>query len=411
VKRFLTLLALVLGLAGCGTGSSTAAYRTPAQTTVVITFAGYKADRHAYEPLIAQFHDLHPTIEVQFVSLDETLGEGRRSLLDMASAADTMLLHSVPQGAETTYFRDLIPLIEADPAFDSNDFWPGSLVGCQVGNRTLGLPVEVSPNLMFFDGTAFDAAGLPRPVPGWTWDDFQTAARELTRREGDRVARYGFVPEGNPTTLLGPVVDAALTDAGGGKTAGGGRDAGGEWDPTALVRALDWYVTLANEGLLPAASEEEEAWEQNEDLIEGGQAAMWVDTLLNLPWRRSSLNADIEVAPFPISADGSSPYTTPVIPSCVAMSAGTNHPQEAWAWLSFLTTHPVSEGPWDVPARPSIAETNGYWDKVAEGTQAALRFALEHGWYGYAFDMLQVVDEALVKTLQGETDLATALSM
>jgi ABC-type glycerol-3-phosphate transport system substrate-binding protein len=79
--------------------------------------------------------------------------------------------------------------------------------------------------------------------------------------------------------------------------------------------------------------------------------------------------------------------------------------------LSFLTNHPIGEKPWRVPARPSIAETNGYWDNVAEGTQAALRFALGHAWYGYASETLQVVDEALVRTLKGETDLATALEL
>jgi len=370
-----------------------------ASEAVVITFADYKANRQAYEPLIAQFHDLHPTIEVQFVPLEDTSGGERLSLLDIASAADAMLLRSVPQGTDATYFLDLTPLIEADPTFDGSDFWPGSLVGCQVGEHTLGLPVEVSLNLVFFDGTAFDAAGLSRPVPGWTWDDFQMAARELTRWEGDQVARYGFVPRGSPTTLLGPLVDAALTDA------------GGAWDSTALTRALDWYVTLANEGSLPAVGEEEEVWEQNQDLIDSGEAAMWVDTLMNLPWRRSSLGPEIEVAPFPVSANGSSPHTTPVIPSCVAMSAGTDHPQEAWAWLSFLTNHPIDEEPWYVPARPSIAETNGYWESVTEGTQAALRFALGHAWYGYASETLPVVDEALIKTLKGETDLATALEL
>ncbi len=365
---------------------------------MVIAFADYESHRRVYEPLIAQFHELHPTVEIQFVPLEETLGEEGYNLLNVASAADTVLLRSTPQGAETVYSRDLTPFIKADRAFDSTDFWPGLLPGLQEGGHTVALPVTVSLNLIFFDDAAFDAAGLPRPAPGWTWGDFQKAAHALTRREGSQVARYGFVPWGSPTTLLGPVVDAVLADT------------GGDLAPTALAEALNWYVLLADEGSTPS-EESEEAWEQNANLIDSGQAAMWVDTLLNLPWRRSSLGAEIVVAPFPVSADGLMSSTTPAMPFCAAMSAGTNHPQEAWAWLSFLTNHPVGEEPWHVPARPSVAETSGYWDNVAAETQSVLRFALQHAWYGHYTEALQAVDKALTQALAGESDLATALAL
>jgi len=388
------LLGLVLGLAGCRVGSSSPV-PVSEQAIVVITFADSASNRKVYEPLIAQFHELHPTIEVQFVSLDD---EGY-SPLNVASAADTVRLRSIPRGAEIVYFRDLAPFIESDRTFDSADFWPGLLPSLQEGGVIVALPVTVSLNLIFFDSAAFDAAGLPRPAPGWTWDDFEKAVPALTQREGDQVTRYGFVPWGSPTTLLGAVVGAVLANT---------RD---ELAPTALAEVLDWYVLLASEGSIPIFEENEKVWRQNERLIDDRQAAMWVDTLLNLSRRRSSLGTEIAVSPFPVSADGSMSSTTPAVPSCVAMSAGANHPQEAWAWLSFLANHPASKKPWHVPARPSVAETSGYWDNIAEETRSVHRFALEHAWYCHDTGTLQAVDKALVQVLAGETDLATALAL
>jgi len=394
----LILLGLMSGLVGCQTDPSTVV-SMPEPIPVVISFADYESNRQAYEPLMTQFHELHPAIEVQFVPLEDILSGEGYDLQQVASAAETAVLRSPPQGVEVTYFRDLVPFIEADPTFDTADFWPGLLAGCQQGGHMFGLPVAVDLNFVFFNGTAFDAASLPRPAPGWTWDDFQEAVHELTQWEDNQVTRYGFVPWGNPTTLLGPIVDAVLADT------------DDKLDPVALAAALDWYVTLVVQGSIPAAGENEEAWEQHETLIGSGQAAMWVDTLLNLPWRRSSLNSEIAVVPFPVSTDGLMLHTTPAMPSCVVMSTGTSHLQEAWAWLNFLTTHLVYEGPGHVPARPSVAESRGYWDDVTAETQQALRFALEHAWYGHDSGTLQIVDEALALTLAGESDLASALAL
>jgi len=86
----LTLLGLVFGLAGCRTGSPPPA-PTLEQAVVVITFADYESNRRVYEPLIAQFHELHPTVEIQFVPLEETLGGEGYNPLNVASAADTVL--------------------------------------------------------------------------------------------------------------------------------------------------------------------------------------------------------------------------------------------------------------------------------------------------------------------------------
>jgi multiple sugar transport system substrate-binding protein len=256
-------------------------------------------------------------------------------------------------------------------------------------------------DLIFFDSAAFDAAGLPHPAPGWTWDDFQQAARALTLREAGQTTRYGFVPArptGAPISLLAPVMEAAVVQA------------GGALDPAALTELLGWYVDLADEGVMPVLKEDISAWQQTNSLIKGGQAVMWVDSINNLESRRETVGPAVMMAPLPVSelTSNTSPGSSP----CVVMSAGTAHPRQAWTWLNFLTYHPVLLG--DSPARPSVAESDGYWDVMSAKDQQALRFALEHAWYGNNspyFDALHAINRAMLQAIAGEMDLTAALEL
>jgi ABC-type glycerol-3-phosphate transport system substrate-binding protein len=64
------------------------------------------------------------------------------------------------------------------------------------------------------------------------------------------------------------------------------------------------------------------------------------------------------------------------------MSSGTQHPNEAWVWLSFLSKQLVTDqgGPSDMvnvlPARKSLAEQSGYWSHLDDETRTAVQAAL-----------------------------------
>jgi multiple sugar transport system substrate-binding protein len=65
------------------------------------------------------------------------------------------------------------------------------------------------------------------------------------------------------------------------------------------------------------------------------------------------------------------------------MSSGTEHPEEAWRWLDFLSRQPLTEGPGmgmmgnQAPARISVAEETGYWEDMDDEREAAIRATLE----------------------------------
>jgi len=407
-----------------------------ADTGGVITFATYSFFGDAYQPILEEFHKLHPEITVQVRELPATM-----DLRQIASAADTtLLMFRAPNLG--SYFLDLAPLEEGDLNFRPDSFWPGILDACRdAEGRFYGLPVFLEPSGIFYREEAFDAAGLPHPAPGWTWEDFQKAANSLRRTE-DGQAVYGFSDDSfidtPDETLLASHIGFLL-----GQT-------GGEIDVERFSQELQWYPGLAQSGGLYSANiypqvstlqspENSEAWSKawNEswakfhEMFVKRPPAMWKGRLDQTYWADVELSAmpdgslnmtsasgpiieskeGIGWAPFPISADGQNDRTSPGAVTCAVISAGSEHPRSAWIWLNFLAAHPfLPEWSLAVPSQPAAAETSGYWGKIPEKYREAVRFGAEHGWYHNPYpEAALAVNQALLKAVAEKTDLRVAL--
>lgn len=185
--------------------------------SVTITFALPRSDIKRYEPLAASFHEQYPSIVVQFVNTDD-LGRGsansEQSYLDsLASSADTSLIAGPFSGETGAYFRDLQALLDADPNFTQEDFFPGVLETCQdPDGNNYGIPFHINVDVVFFDKQAFDEAGLPYPQPGWTYGDFREYVTILAQGEGHPF-QYGYMDRNTLfDSILAPLVNASLAE-------------------------------------------------------------------------------------------------------------------------------------------------------------------------------------------------------
>lgn len=365
----------------------------PAATeTITLTMAGFPAFQSAYETLAQQFHEGNPTINIQYVALDEQAHS--LSLPEQAALADVVVLNGRPSVEAASFFLDLTPLA-ADERAIAGDFWPGLLQACQAGGVQIGLPLSASVDLIFYDKRAFDAAGLPYPQPGWDWLTFRQAAQSLTNQQGAETTRYGFVDVGRPLSLLGPFVDALL--------------AGNEnsLDADRLAAELDWYVDFARAGVMPVLVDDPQTAVFTRDtLIRSRQAAMWLGSQFELDTWQETFGDDLGIVSFPANGAAGNPAQ----PTCAAISAGSAQPQAAWAWLHFLSTQPVTGIRPEAPARSSVAQSSGFWAEMEDEKVVALRSALEQGWYGGgAGQALTAVNDALLQAISGQTTLADTL--
>jgi ABC-type glycerol-3-phosphate transport system substrate-binding protein len=341
----------------------------------IVTFACDSADLAHFQDLAREFEATQSEVAVQVVSFDEILEAGDSDLppgeaaLRVLSAADTAKWFPTSTELQQGVFRDLGPLMQADAAFQEEDFYPGLLEAFQQGDGTYALPGGGELTLLFFDRDAFDAAGESYPAAGWSWDDFVQKAHLLARLEASEITRYGYVPalgagllEGYLANHQAPLQDTTV------------RPPQPLLDSPPVVEAVKWYTDLAlRQRVAPALSRQEDQAQANL-LIREGQAAMWTELASN--WAKRSSPANVGVAPLP--ADG--PVgTTPLVVYGYVMSAGTSQPEAAWRWLSYLSRQePVGWTSYTVPAWRSVAESGGLWARLDETLVETYRYALEH---------------------------------
>ena len=85
-------------------------------------------------------------------------------------------------------------------AGDVRDYYPGILQTAYQGDTLYGLPWIAQPVVVYYNKNMFDAAGLSYPTADWTWDDFITDAKALTKdTNGDgTVDQWGTISNGWP---------------------------------------------------------------------------------------------------------------------------------------------------------------------------------------------------------------------
>src|SRR6266496_1457288 len=236
---------------------------------------------------------------------------------------------------------DLKPLMNADPSFNSDDFYPNALSSATAGNGAIyKLPQTLEIPLLFYNSDLWAAHGLAAPKPGWTWRDVAAAAQQIAQKQGDTITLYGLADDdAYIAVLLDELKQAGLDLA-------ATPPANAQADRPEVVAALERVGNLFQSGafFFPPAGDIANIQKRS-----GGPAPSFA----------------LGVAPYPPLPGGTRDFSNGYV-----ISSGTQHPHEAWAWLSFLSKQMISGaggkgGPSDtvssLPARKSLAQQSGYW--------------------------------------------------
>ncbi len=156
------------------------------------------ANQDEWDQLIADFTASDP--DVGLVNLVSTQDS---DLATLAEQYDCFILPSnAVEGADVSSLLSLDPLIDNDPTFDRNDVIGNTLAQLQQDDKTWALPLAIEPQMLEYDMTQFQNAGVPEPLDGWTVEAFVDALKMLKPYDTDPIPFQPNDPSGSYLMML-----------------------------------------------------------------------------------------------------------------------------------------------------------------------------------------------------------------
>lgn len=310
VTRWLVAGALMstgaLVLAGCsgapgsvdesinGVGPSTLVEPTE---PITITYAGAAYDANQIKPVIEAFEAAHPNITVKYEAVPfSDFNSVLAARLTNTSKGIDVFDVDMPRTNAYAARGWLADLTETFSGLgESVD--PGSLEAATVEDRVVAMPFQTSTNIMYYNKTLLEAAGVQAPSASpeerMTWE----ALTEDARTAKAAGAQYGVIfDQIDRYYQLSPLT----VSAGGGAGATGAGNLEPDVTNDGWVKAFDWYGGLFAEGLSPRGVSAADT----PNMFAAGQTAFYVGG----PWWGNQFNEeenlDFGVAPFPAFAGG-----------------------------------------------------------------------------------------------------------
>lgn len=169
--------------------------------TLTLTIPSTYSDIYSAKFLSA-FEDSHPGIKVQvkqaFASIAPPatgLDKHFEAVQNYVTTGDVVYVTTGNISAEDTvagYFLDLAPFVNDDKNFNPDDFFPPIWQSYQWDKGIWALPVSADPFVLLYNPDAFDRAGLAYPSDKWTVDDLIDAARKLTTKDASGAIKPGI---------------------------------------------------------------------------------------------------------------------------------------------------------------------------------------------------------------------------
>jgi multiple sugar transport system substrate-binding protein len=354
-RRFLFVLILTALLLSAFVGgvSAQAAFCDGRDAMTLRVDDWSSGDRVEYmNQVVAAFETEYPCIDVV---PEPNIGDDQntRRLTMIASGTAPDLIGTgeswIPLYAEAGGFLDLTPFITGDAGFDPAEVFTGAVFeqGYYQGTP-YAIAKDYSTSAFYINKGLFDAAGIPVPEDGWTYDDLLDIALELTLdANGNNAASPDFDPENIVQYGMDVITDGwwrgyqtFLYSWGAHTISEDGTTTTGYLNSEAAVTAWEWYRDLVHvHHVAPSITVI--------GSTEGGRVQMFQDGTIAIgvtyhgPWWQDVFNEtpnlEWTVAPLPAGPDG---RRSAVMWMGWGINQQTPHPEAAWELLKWLTTEP-----------------------------------------------------------------------
>ncbi|MCA9858583.1 MAG: sugar ABC transporter substrate-binding protein [Thermomicrobiales bacterium] len=360
-RHTLIFAALVLLLAGIVLPFAAVPATAQDQTEIRFAFWGDPAEEAAYQAVVDSFESAHPEIDV---IVDYTPGQSdyyRKIASDFAAGdAPDVYLTNYRQFGQYASAGGLAPIqsyLDNSATIAESDYYELSLDAFRFGaaGELYCLPQNISSLVVYYNDDLFEAAGVPVPEDGWSWDTFVSAAQALTQdTDGDgTIDQYGVVVTPSMYRMVSWIWGS------------GGEVVDDIANPTTLtidtpeaLAGLEKFVSLGVSGYNVVPPEEEVAAEADQDRFMRGGAAMFIQSRRPVPTLREITDFSWNVTSLPVLDQAA----TVLHSDAFCMAANADNQDAVWTFIEYAGSAEgqllLAETGRTVPSMISVSESD-----------------------------------------------------
>jgi multiple sugar transport system substrate-binding protein len=332
------LAVAALALSGCSSGGAGALSGdiTADDSGATLSLWVRPGNEAVTDAVVEAYNDTHENqVEITHVPADQYVTKfaaaAQSNSLPDIIAADIVFM---PQIIDTGAVLDLTTLLEESGA--TGNLAPAAIQASSADGKVYGVPYVSDTSLYLYNKDLFAAAGLDPEAPPTTWDGIIEAADAITALgEGTYGAYISGGAPGSVAYSFTPTMWAQGQEV-------VNADGTFDFDNTAVQDALGFMQTLYENGDIPESSKTDTG---------DGFFAVFASGTIGMNFsggngvNTSTLGQDpafeFGLAPIPGPEDGQ--LATFSGGDVAAISAATEHPNEAWDFIEWLTSAETSE--------------------------------------------------------------------
>lgn len=292
-----------------------------AQSPVEITIGLPAFYEDTLKPSIDDFMEANPDIVVNIITSETptyTPGDDIEAYLDemttYAASADVLTGDSQFNAISTRagFFLDLSPLVNADSSLNVDEFFESMWLSYQWDGGIWAIPLAGDVVGLAYDPEAFDEAGLAYPTERWTLDDLIISAQELAEYgEGDEVIAAPVTNFADAGYIAVAALDTPIYDT-------FQFEGVPNFDNPQIAPALEQWADLQRDGFV--------ATPEGLDFT----AIVFAPSVLTAVVGFTGSDVEYQFSTLPGGA-------VAIQPVGAGISAGSQHPEEAYRLIKFLT--------------------------------------------------------------------------
>lgn len=357
-------VAIALPLAACSSGGGSGS--GSGKTTLTWAFwSGGSADDKVWRRVGDLVTEKYPDISVKLQS--SSWNDYWTKLPTSLAGSNAPCVVGMQMGRVRQFGNLLVPMNDytSKVGISPSDFNDAILRALQINGKQMAVPYDYGPYFIYYNKSLFDQAGLAAPKDGWRLDEFESAAKTLTKG-----STYGFALSNAVDAMnqWGPTIGGVQAATASGKL---------QLTSSGIRKTMEWYAGLQTKQKVAAQLASDASAGDGAQFL-AGNAAMYASGPWDMINVKTTAKFDVGIVTLPVGPAGAA---TSVGGSGFGISQKCQQKDAAAKAVSVITGAKalgiLGENGRAYPAR--TAQADSWYGAAVPNAQTTLEDALKVG--------------------------------